>query len=486
MNGSIGYSRVGARKGRYIAWFAVVLLASGCAGSHLEPWHTVSLTEEFRAGQSDSIQSFDDYLELEKRLFKELDDRVYAQVGTGPEYALLRYSRGSASDPDSFPVNYNHSFELDADIPRGAVLLIHGMSDSPYSLAAIGELLNAERYQVLGLRVPGHGTAPAGLTRTRWQDMAAAVQLAMEHLEAKVAPRPVHIIGYSNGAALALNQALSAIEDPDRTTADSLILISPAIAVTRAAAFAGTKATIGRLPGFGGLEYTQVLPEFDPFRYNSFPTNGATQTHKLTQRVASQISRLQREERGSAMPPILVIKSTVDATISNDAVIDALLARLPDNGNELIVFDLNRSVAKTSVLVANPAPFTDRLLDQPPQPFALTFVSSAAPDSDAVVASRKGPYEDDFANQTQLDTQWPPGVVSLSHIALPIPPDDPLYGRYPPENREQLFLGTQSLRGERGVIRIPDNWFTRQRYNPFFPYMYARILEWIDALSTDE
>jgi len=163
-----------------------------------------------------------------------------------------------------------------------------------------------------------------------------------------------------------------------------------------------------------------------------------------------------------------------------------LLARLPDNGNELIVFDINRSVAKTSVLVANPSPFTSRLLDQPPQPFALTFVSNAAPDNDVIVASRKGPYEFEFADQTQLDTQWPPGVVSLSHIALSIPPDDPLYGRYPPEERGRLFLGTQSLRGERGVIRVPDNWFMRQRYNPFFTYTYARILEWIDSPSTDE
>ena len=484
-----------ARKGQRIAWLFVALLVSSCivallvssrTSSQLEPWHTVTFTEEFRAGKSDYVQSFNDYLELEERLFRELEDEVHAQVGTGPEHALLRYSRGSASDPDSFPVNYNRSFEFDADAPRGAVLLIHGMSDSPYSLAAIGKRLNADGYQVLGLRVPGHGTAPAGLTRTRWQDMAAAVQLAMEHLEAKVAPHPVHIIGYSNGAALALNHALSVIEDQNRTAVGSLILISPAIAVTPAAALAGTKAWIGRLPGLGGLEYTQILPEFDPFRYNSFPTNGATQTHKLTRRVASRISRLQREERGSAMPPILVIKSTIDATVSNDAVIDALLVHLPDNGNELIVFDINRSVAKTSILVANPSPFTSRLIDQPPQPFALTFVSNAAPDSEVIVASRKGPYEFEFADQTQLDTQWPPGVVSLSHIALPIPPDDPLYGRYPPEERGQLFLGTQSLRAERGVIRIPDNWFTRQRYNPFFPYMYARILEWIDAPSTDE
>jgi alpha-beta hydrolase superfamily lysophospholipase len=460
--------------------FFLALFSTGCSSSQLETWHTVKLTEEYRGDKTDDVQSFDDYLELEDRLFEELDDKVYSTVGTGPEYALHRYSRGSASDPESFPVNYNRTFELDAENPRGAVLLIHGMSDSPYSLAAIGHLLNANGYQVLGLRVPGHGTVPAALTRTRWQDMAAAVELAMEHLTAKVASGPVHIIGYSNGAALALNQALDALDDPERVAPDSLVLISPAIGISRAAALAGTAATVSRVPGFSGLRFTQIMPEFDPFRYNSFPTNGGTQTHKLTRQVASRIARLESDGRGHEVPPILVIKSTVDATVSNNAMIDALLGRLPENGHELIVFDINRVAGAMSILVSNPAPFTVRLVDEPPQPFAITFVSNWTTGNQTVVALRRNSMEDKASEEAPLDARWPPGVVSLSHIALPIAPEDPLYGRYPPEERGKLFLGTQSLRGERGVIQIPDNWFTRQRYNPFFDYTYERILEWVD------
>jgi alpha-beta hydrolase superfamily lysophospholipase len=460
--------------------FFLALFSTGCSSSQLETWHTVKLTEEYRGDKTDDVQSFDDYLELEDRLFEELDDKVYSTVGTGPEYALHRYSRGSASDPESFPVNYNRTFELDAENPRGAVLLIHGMSDSPYSLAAIGHLLNANGYQVLGLRVPGHGTVPAALTRTRWQDMAAAVELAMEHLTAEVASGPVHIIGYSNGAALALNQALDALDDPERVAPDSLVLISPAIGISRAAALAGTAATVSRVPGFSGLRFTQIRPEFDPFRYNSFPTNGGTQTHKLTRQVASRIARLESDGRGHEVPPILVIKSTVDATVSNNAMIDALLGRLPENGHELIVFDINRVAGAMSILVSNPAPFTVRLVDEPPQPFAITFVSNWTTGNETVVALRRNPMEDKASEEAPLDARWPPGVVSLSHIALPIAPEDPLYGRYPPEERGKLFLGTQSLRGERGVIQIPDNWFTRQRYNPFFDYTYERILEWVD------
>jgi hypothetical protein len=280
---------------------------------------------------------------------------------------------------------------------------------------------------------------------------------------------------------LALNHTLEALDEPERVVPGSLVLVSPAVGISRAAALAGTMATVGRVPGLGGLAYTNVMPEFDPFRYNSFPTNGGTQTHKLTRRVASQLSALQRAGRGHEMPPVLVIKSTVDATVSNDAMIDALLARLPNNGHELIVFDINRTPGAASVLVARPAPFTERLADEPAQPFAITFVSNWTTGNEDIVALRREPLQDKVSSETPLDEQWPPGVVSLSHIAVPIPPDDPLYGRYPPGERGKLFLGTQSLRGERGVIQIPDSWFTRQRFNPFFSYTYERIVGWLDT-----
>lgn len=458
-----------------------VLLAAGCSSSKLEPWHTAHLEQEFEADDLGEMRTFDDYLALEERLFRELDETVYAQVATGPEYAILRYSRGSASDPESFAVNYNRSFELEAGDARGAVLLIHGMSDSPYSLAAIGKRLNEDGYHVLGLRLPGHGTVPASLTRTHWQDMAAAVQLAMRHLADEVAPYPVHIVGYSNGAALALNHTLEALDAPQRVVPGSLVLVSPAVAITPVAALAGTQATIGRIPGLRRLAYTAVLPEFDPYRYNSFPTNGGTQTRKLTRRVSSLLSDLTSAGRGNEMPPVLVIKSTVDSTVSNDAIIDALLAKLPDNGHELLVFDINRLAAATSVLVAQPAPFTARLIDEPPQPFAITFVSNWTTGTEAVIALRRAALDQEVSSERPLAEAWPQGVISMSHIAVPIPPDDPLYGRYRPSDRNKLFLGAQSLRGERGLLQIPDNWFTRQRYNPFFGYTYERIRSWIDS-----
>ena len=70
----------------------------------------------------------------------------------------------------------HRTYELSGPEPVAVVLLLHGMSDSPYSLRHLGERLSASGMRVLGLRVPGHGTAPSGLVHVQWQDMAAAVK----------------------------------------------------------------------------------------------------------------------------------------------------------------------------------------------------------------------------------------------------------------------------------------------------------------------
>ena len=99
--------------------------------------------------------------------------------------------------------------------------------------------------------------------------------------------------------------------------------------------------------------------------------------------------------------------------------------------------------------------------------------------STAVSASYKKPFSAAISRVEQLDLQWPRGIISLSHVALPFSPQDPLYGHYPPENKDQLYLGQIPLRGERGLLRISSNWLLRLRYNPFYDYLERRTLDWV-------
>ena len=66
-------------------------------------------------------------------------------------------------------------------------------------------------------------------------------------------------------------------------------------------------------------------------------------------------------------------------------------------------------------------------------------------------------------------------------MALPIPPDNPLYGQRPPGNRDVLFLGQMAIQGERGTLVLPAEWLLRLRHNPFYAYLDARALAWIDS-----
>jgi alpha-beta hydrolase superfamily lysophospholipase len=457
----------------------ILLYFQASSGPALEPWHTAKLDSEFTAERSAGINSFDDYRRLEDEVFAQLQEEVYAHTPTGPEYALARYSTGSAADPQHSQPNWNRSFELNADAPAGGVLLLHGMSDSPYSLRALGVALHQRGYQVVGLRLPGHGTAPAGLVSVSWQDMAAAVRLGMEHLATRVGDKPVHMIGYSTGAPLALDFALNALHGSVSPAPASLILISPAIGISPAAALAKWKRRLSILPGLGGLAWLQVQPEFDPYKYNSFATNAGEQVHRLTRSVAGRIATRGKSNPHADFPPILVLKSSVDATVSTDAVVDRLFKHLAPNRHELVLFDINRFAKKATLLVSDPGPLTARVMADRTLPFGVTLVTNQNPDSARVVARYKTAFSTQVVGNERLPLAWPQGVISLSHVALPFPPGDPLYGRRPPGNEDVLFLGEMAIQGERGLLKLPADWLLRLRYNPFYDYLERRVLEWL-------
>jgi esterase/lipase len=392
----------------------------------------------------------------------------------------VRYSRGSAADPEKQAANWNRSFELPAEAPAGGVLLLHGMSDSPYSLRVLGRRLNERGYWVIGLRLPGHGTAPSGLLDVRWEDMAAAVRLGAAHLAAKVGPRPIHLIGYSTGAPLALDFALDALEGKAAPVPAGLVLVSPAIGLHPAAALAVWKRRLSLVPGLGALAWLAVEREFDPFKYNSFTTNAGEQVQRLTQSVAGRVEARARSHPDRVLPPTLVIKSNADATVATDAVVDRLLGRLDPRRHELVLFDINRCEAKSILLFADLRALATRVVGDGSLPFALTLVTNESPESRAAVARRQAPFSAEFSQTESLMLSWPAGVISLSHVALPFPPDDPLYGRRPPESEDILFLGEMAIQGERGLLTLPLDWLLRLRYNPFYDYLEARVLSWVE------
>src|SRR5262249_11378011 len=84
------------------------------------------------------------------------------------------------------------------------------------------------------------------------------------------------------------------------------------------------------------------------------------------------------------------------------------------------------------------------------------------------------------AEQTRLlGLTYPQEVLSLSHLALPFPMSDPLYGLEPASNEHGRNLGALSTRGEGGTLIVSMDSLVRMSSNPFFSYMMERIEEGI-------
>ncbi len=447
----------------------------------LSVWHLADLDEEFttRSGVTDFTQ----YLALEERLFRQLNELVYDQVPVGPENATNRYSRGSLADPERWSVNWNRSFQLHQDEPRAGILLLHGLSDSPYSMRELGNSLHQRGATVLGLRIPGHGTAPSGLVETRWQDMAAAVRLTARHMREEIGDRPLFLVGYSNGGALAMEYALSSLDDAMLPQIAGIILLSPEIGISPVAALAVWQGRLGHVLGMEKLAWNGLLPEYDPYKYGSFAVNAGDLAYRITQRIQRQLNALQGTGKLEGLPPILAFQSGVDATVTATALVANLFDRLPEGDHELVLFDINRRAEIGTLLKEDPKTVFEPLLNNTERDYDLTVVSNENAESNRVLAHTVLDGEVSVSATTYLG-KWPQGVYSLSHVALPFSPFDPLYGGPQAGDSPGIALGDLAPRGERGVLRIPGNDILRLRWNPFFDYVLSRTMRFT-ALGDD-
>jgi hypothetical protein len=46
---------------------------------------------------------------------------------------------------------------------------------------------------------------------------------------------------------------------------------------------------------------------------------------------------------------------------------------------------------------------------------------------------------------------------------------------------EHVRLGALSPRGEKSILTVPLDTLMRATYNPFFPYLAERAMEWVEA-----
>ena len=450
-------------------------------GPPLDRWHTY-VPRELKAAELDAAD-WSRYLAEEARIFEDLRTEVTQKLEPSERIPVNRYFDGSPVYPAKFSQDFNRSYVLEPEgPPMGAVVLLHGLTDSPYSQRHIARSYRDHGFVAVVIRLPAHGTVPAALTDIEWEDWSAATRLAVREARRRTPPSaPLHLVGFSNGGALAVKYALDATADPQLARPDRIVLISPMIGITRFARFAGLAAIPALFPAFAKASWIAVMPEFNPFKYNSFPVNGARQSHRLTAALQQQISNYGRTGQLDRLPPIITFQSVMDFTVSTSAIISALYAHLPSNGSELVLFDVNRTVKFGPLLRPSADTALSRLLPSAVRSYRTTIITNA--DADTGECVERTTEAGTAAEQTRaLGLIYPSGLYSLSHVALPFPMSDSLYGLTPdPAESFGINLGSLAPRGERNVLVASLDALLRVASNPFFPYMLARIEEGADG-----
>jgi alpha-beta hydrolase superfamily lysophospholipase len=447
-------------------------------GPPLELWHKFvpheMTTEQIRDAD------WKGYVAAEQRLFDEVRTNVTDKLDPESRIAANRYYADSPLYPGHFAHDWNRSYILEpVGTPVGAVVLLHGLTDSPYSLRHIARRYAEDGYVAVAIRLPGHGTVPSGLTNVEWEQWMEATRLAVREARRRAGTStPLHLIGFSNGGALAMKYAIDAIGDKTLARPDRIVLISPMIGITSLARFAGVFGWPAVFPPFAKAAWLGIVPEFNPFKYNSFPVNGARQSSLVVRTLQRQIDQYGREGKLVELAPVLTFQSVVDFTVSTRAIVNALYANLPANGSELVLFDINRSARFGPLLRSSVDNMLTRLLPDPPRKFKTTIIANVGPGQPQMV-ERVTPAGATTEQTRTLELTYPQDLLSLSHLALPFPMNDPLYGIEPESNEYGANLGAMSTRGERGSLIVSMDSLIRTSSNPFFSYMMGRIEEGI-------
>lgn len=247
-------------------------------------------------------------------------------------------------------VNGNLPFELKPDIScsanmtigtkkpyRRGVLLVHGLSSSPYLMKPMGDIFAKKCFRVMAVLLPGHGTRSGDLLHTTWEEWDKAVKYGINQI-AKEADE-VYIAGYSVGGALAIHESLI------DTRIRGLFLFSPAIKVTSWAAITKVFASLGEI--FPRLQWASVARDTDPFRYESVAMNAGYQVHRLTK-------VLQQELKAHSLNiPVFLAFSDDDATADSTAMMNFFIQSVHSINKRMIIYTTQARVVASKLPATN-------------------------------------------------------------------------------------------------------------------------------------
>jgi esterase/lipase len=223
--------------------------------------------------------------------------------------ALIASRRTDLDTHRQMILSANVPFEYrPTNIPRYGALLVHGLLDSPFTMQDIGRYLQSQGILSRAILLPGHGTRPEDLLSVSYRDWMQAVRYGVESFRNQV--EHLFIVGYSTGATLAIEHALT------RNQIAGIILLSPAIKI---------KAPVSMLVKWHKFVNRLIRrrelwlfreKEHDYAKYQSIPFHAIQEVAKLTRLVRSQ------EKIQQLSMPMFTVATLEDETVSTSQAIE--------------------------------------------------------------------------------------------------------------------------------------------------------------------
>ena len=320
----------------------------------------------------------------------------------------IRLKAGVLATDDIIDMNAPFSHQGKGFDGQRGILLIPGFLGSPYIMRSLAAFYEQQGFLVRCIILPGHGTVPGDLLRTRLKHWHKAVEFGIKSLQKEV--KEVHLCGFSIGASLGLYQCT-------RHSITSMTAIAPALGITHMAAILNWLSKAILLQISPKKPWVVKRKENHIIAYQSFPAIAAVQIHQLIHQLHRQLKRQPFDT------PTFFALSTEDLTVKPPHALKFFRATTNKN-NQCLVYS------------RKPLEFSDP---------RITLIRS-----------------DQLADN----------VLDLSHIALPVSPDDPMLGangsHYPDITTETCF-------GEWLPENVIKPHFKRLTYHPEFSQMTDNI-----------
>lgn len=364
---------------------------------------------------------FDEYVRQSRRMI----EKARIDINEHNRDAILAANMPFELKPDEkkFPRNANGRFQK-------GILLIHGLTDSPYFFKPLARYLQERGFLVRAILLPGHGTVPGDLLSVQYQAWIEATQYGAAQLQQDA--EHIFLGGFSTGGALCMLEALN------NRHIRGLILFAPAAGIKSPWAFMADF-----LKSFRDW-LGSTADDRDYAKYESMAINGGAQVYRLTRELDGAFAAGGRLDM-----PVFVVGSKDDITVDTKKIIS--------------VFDNYITSPKSLLLLygredwRHTGAFAERIV----------FRQSYLPDE---------------------------RIVDYSHISLLMPPDDPRYGkngdyRYclhyqgEREKRMSCLHEPQLWQGEISPENLSRYTLRRLTYNPRFAEMIAELDRFLTTAS---